>query len=129
MASFALNIAAFAKRAKADTALVAGKVTLEIFRRVIMKSPVDTGRFRGNWEPSEGEASSVSNPNTMDKRGSAAIEKSAALIPANRGGVFYLANNLPYAQRLEDGYSGQAPVGMVKLTCLEFPGIVKEVAQ
>lgn len=41
------------------------------------------------------------------------------------GHIFYITNSLPYAKRLEDGYSTQAPAGMVALTVAEFQGIVK----
>lgn len=129
MGTFALDLSAFAAKAKGNLGLVAGRTTLEIFRRVIMRSPVDTGRFRGNWMPSEGEASNFLDPNTMDKSGGAAVAKCAALIPTDRGGVFRLANNLPYAKKLEEGYSKQAPVGMVTLTVIEIGGIVNEAAK
>ena len=36
------------------------------------------------------------------------------------GGVFFVGNNLPYAYRLETGYSKQAPSGLVGLTVLRF---------
>jgi len=41
--------------------------------------------------------------------------------------VIYLTNNLPYAQRLEEGYSQQAPAGMVALTIQEFQAIANEI--
>jgi hypothetical protein len=44
------------------------------------------------------------------------------------GRVFYLANNVPYAQRIEDGWSRQAPTGLVALTAMEFQNIVGESA-
>ena len=36
------------------------------------------------------------------------------------GQTMYLTNSLPYAQRLESGWSGQAPAGMVKVTIANF---------
>ncbi|NBT33816.1 MAG: hypothetical protein EBT13_18445 [Rhodobacteraceae bacterium] len=33
--------------------------------------------------------------------------------------IIYIQNNLPYANRLENGWSGQAPQGMVALTVAE----------
>jgi hypothetical protein len=50
-----------------------------------------------------------------------------AAIPAEPAGhVLYLANNLPYAQRLEEGWSGQQPQGIVSRTAVEFQMIVNE---
>ena len=110
---------------KMDIAL--RKISLEVFARVIMKSPVDIGRFRGNWQVAIGSA-----PNGTleidDKTGTATISKAdAALIGANAGDVIYLANNMPYATRLEEGYSQKAPQGMVALTVQEFSDIVGEI--
>jgi hypothetical protein len=34
---------------------------------------------------------------------------------------------LPYIRRLEDGYSQQAPAGMVTLTVQEFAAVVKAI--
>jgi hypothetical protein len=50
-------------------------------------------------------------------------------IPGQAAGlVFYLTNNVPYAQRIEDGWSRQAPNGLVALTAVEFQQIVDEAA-
>lgn len=38
---------------------------------------------------------------------------------------FYFANSLPYAFRLENGWSKQAPMGMVKVTTAEWRDIAE----
>lgn len=96
------------------------KLALEALRRVVLKSPVDTGRFRGNWQVAIGV-----RPNgvveTVDPSGGATIANGTRPISAlDQLDVVYLVNNLPYAQRLEDGYSGQAPQGMVAVTVAEI---------
>lgn len=103
------------------------EVSLEIFSRIIMKSPVKTGRFRGNWQVAIGSA-----PNGTleidDKDGTATITKAdAELMGAKAGDTIYLANNLPYAIPLEEGHSQQAPQGMVALTVQEFADIVDKI--
>lgn len=85
------------------------------------------GRFRGNWD--YGFNQSPNNQyDVIDKIG--AISKgrieTALLTQKMAGGVHYLANNLPYAQRLEDGYSKVAPSGMVKITVIKWQSIVDE---
>lgn len=42
------------------------------------------------------------------------------------GDVVYLTNSLPYAQRLEHGWSKQAPRGMVRLSAIEFKRFVRQ---
>ena len=38
-------------------------------------------------------------------------------------------NNAPYAQRIENGWSRQAPQGLVGLTVVMFQQIVREAAE
>jgi hypothetical protein len=63
----------------------------------------------------------------IDKDGSATIAAHASVIGiAKAGQVQYLVNNLPYAQRIEQGWSRQAPVGLVALTVVEWNNIVED---
>jgi hypothetical protein len=39
---------------------------------------------------------------------------------------YYITNNLPYAERLEYGWSGQAPSGMIRLSLAEFEQVLRE---
>lgn len=99
--------------------------TLEIFTRVVRKSPVDTGRFRGNWNIDQ--RGFVYEK--YDKSGAAAIAEITEKVQSSEvGGIISLINNLPYAERLEFGHSKQAPEGMVRLTALEFGSIVEDEA-
>lgn len=96
---------------------VARKVAFELFGAVVRKSPVDTGRFRANWNVSYGDASVTTTASTNQSRALTEVSKTLTL-PV--GGVMYLANGLPYAVRLENGYSKQAPVGMVRTSLAEY---------
>lgn len=117
------NIHAFdlALRKEADEVPeLAGKVqraiALEALRGVVMMTPVDTGRARGNWQvthdtPADGEV------DVADKGGRATIGKGAAEIAAIEPfEVTYLTNNLDYIEELEKGSSKQSPHGMVGVT-------------
>lgn len=73
---------------------------------VVSASPVDTGAFRANHRVSvNSEDNSVGEANN-----------SGAIKSAKFGDVIYIQNNLPYAERLENGWSGQAPVGVYGVT-------------
>lgn len=107
--------------------LAVRKIALEMFSRVILKSPVDTGRFRANWQVAVGSVPD-GTLSLEDKSGTATVNKAtAATAGVKSGDVIYLVNNLPYAQRLEDGYSGQAPGGMVGLTVQQFQQVVRQI--
>jgi hypothetical protein len=103
------------------------KVVFEMFRRIVLKTPVDVGRARSNWQPSIGSPA-TGTIDAPDKSGNATIAKAKAILAvANAGDTIYLSNNLPYIRRLEEGYSQQAPAGMVALTVQEFAAIVKQI--
>lgn len=126
MASFSLDISKWVEKAQGRIDLVVRKISLDLFSRVILRSPVDTGRFRGNWSVAIGSVpDGVLELN--DKSGSATVSKAtAAVANVKAGDVIYLVNNLPYGPRLEYGWSKQAPAGMVRVTIQEFGGAVAD---
>lgn len=117
------------------------KISMDLFKSVILMSPVGNpdlwkdpvrgyvgGRFKGNWQ-----AGINSAPGGVldgkDKTGWATTGKMIGTIDgkASEGDAVYLVNNLPYAQRLEEGWSTQAPGGMVALSIQKFDGLVRKV--
>ena len=139
MGRFEDDINKFQRKTADKMDKIVRKVSLEILKSVVFKSPVDTGRFRSNWQVSIGSVPS----GTVGYQGTEAIaERAGSKGPvyeatvakskgtadsAKAGDVIYIANNLPYAVRLEEGYSGQAPAGMVTLTVQEFASTVKRI--
>lgn len=97
---------------------------------IIKKDGYVGGRFRGNWQvsfdlPATGEVDRV------DGNGSETKRIGAAIIQTFHVGVgsIYLMNNVPYAQRLEYGWSGQAPQGVVRITVAEFDAFVRKAVE
>lgn len=126
MGQFEIGLRKFAEKTELKINDVVRKIGLEVYSSVVMRSPVDTGRFRGNWNLSlAGFDPSVSE--LTDKEGAASIANATVSIAAYNGGSIYISNNLPYAQRLEDGWSKQAPVGMLRITAVEFQDMVNKV--
>lgn len=126
---FTLDIAAFVERAKENADLVLRKVALDMFSRVVIKTPVDTGRARGAWQCAIGSIP-VGQVNHLDKTGGETIARiNAAVSPAKAGDVVYLVANLPYINQLEYGWSAQAPSGMIRVTIAEWNGAVERAAQ
>lgn len=100
-------------------------VFFEVARRIIMRTPVDTGRARGNWLPGVGDFKTGFNNESLDPSGQGALAAVQAALGTHRPGQdLTLANNLVYILPLENGHSKQAPAGMVELTVAEFDGIV-----
>lgn len=119
--SFTLNMTRWCNKAKGTTVLVVQKIAMETFKRVIYRSPVDTGRFRANW------GCQVGSPYTQtveifDKDGRGTVVLAENVVKGWNGqGVVYLCNNLSYGPALEYfSHSGQAPNGMIRVTAAEI---------
>jgi len=93
------------------------KIALELLKKVTMKSPVDTGRFRANWMVGIGGADETTTENTVNDsmmRGSIVLAAYRALKQ------IHISNNLPYAAALEHGHSQQAPLGVAEISVAEI---------
>lgn len=123
--TFGLDIARFVEKAKAAPEQVVRKVGLDLASRVVLRSPVDTGRFRANWNVAFGRVDTLTTPST-DKTGGKTLERVRVQLNGwTAGQDIYLTNSLPYAIRLEYGWSKkQAPMGMVRITVTEFQTFV-----
>ena len=124
--SFTVDLSRLVAKSKGNIDRAIHKVALDVFQGVVKKSPVDTGRFRGNWTVSIGSYSAQALDRTDKRRlGSlpgheSALRADAALTAFKAGAPIYITNSLPYADRLENGWSQQAPTGMVRLTLMEI---------
>lgn len=141
---FTIALQKFAKDAPEKAQEIARKVSIELLKSVVLKSPVGNpslwknpapagyvgGRFRANWNVGIGSIDlNIGAP--PDKTGQRAIAKGTGEILASEAGQdIYITNSLPYAQRLEyEGWSSQAPQGMVRITIAQFNGIVNREAR
>lgn len=125
--TFSADISKFVKKSNGNTEIVVRRIGLELFNKVVMKSPVDTGRFRGNWYLSvNAPYKQTFQRFDMNALGSSPGDNfyNEAQSNVNRWKLadnsIYITNNLPYAERLEFGYSDQAPQGMARLSVMEI---------
>lgn len=128
MSKFTLDIQAFVAKAKKNPEIVMRQVSMKLFSAIIKASPVDTGRFRGNWQTT-GVTPATGLIAGVDPTGNKAVNSAATFITNAPGwGTFTLTNNLPYAERLEYGWSKQAPTGMVRINVVRFQQLINEEA-
>lgn len=126
--SFALDVSKFVEKAKKNPEKVMRQVSIKLFSAIIKASPVDTGRFRMNWMAS-GSAPASGITDATDKSGNIATGNATSFVlKATDWREFTLTNNLPYAQRLEYGWSQQAPQGMVRTNISRFQQLINEEA-
>lgn len=113
---------------------------IKFFGQIVKASPVDTGRFRANWFLTTSAPSVRVKPNSKKTED----EVNQRIIRAVNGSVgqrlFYLTNNLPYAEVIEfggygdgpktiNGFSRQAAKGVVRVTAKNFSRIFNENAR
>lgn len=90
------------------------KIARELFSSIVRRTPVDTGRARGNWFISSGTPVLTSQPLTFDPTGKARISDiNRFTAQFSLGQTLWLANNLDYIGKLEAGHSPQARGGMI----------------
>ena len=131
MSKFTLDVKAFCEKAKKNPEIVMRQVSMKLFSAIIKASPVDTGRFRNNWFAAAGPTPSRETTTYTGKQGTAAINRASKVIGESRGmgwTELTLTNNLPYAQRLEYGWSKQAPTGIVRVNVARFNTLLEQEA-
>lgn len=142
--TFALNIARFVDKAGKNASTVVRKIGIETLKSVVLKSPVGNpenwkspppkgyvgGRLRANWNVSFNSPDTATTERT-DKTGAATITRgTAALANADTERPIYIMNSLPYVRRIEyQGWSAQAPAGMVRVTVAEMQFKVNEIVR
>lgn len=101
---------------KETTRRVHRAIALESLRRIMQKTPVDTGRLRGNWQVTTGqiaggvvdvtpqETTYTGSPPPIALVGSAAFAQGEAEIAKTPAfSETFISNNLPYAAIVEFG--------------------------
>ena len=133
--SFSSDIKKFAEKAKIGYNDAVNISLLNVSRSIVFMTPVDEGRARGNWF-----ASLSSYPTATSDSKAVNMSQVQAVTENAAGKVFYLTNNLPYIRKLEyggypnpssgdktiNGFSTQAPKGMVRISIENFEQGLKE---
>ncbi len=126
---FAADLNKLCKRAGDKAEMVVRKTALELQGGMIEKSPVDTGRFKGNWQCGIG-AMNTDTSAAPEKSGSSALGRTETTLQGWKPGqTIWLTNSLVYARRLEAGWSQQAPTGVVRLTVQAYAQALKTAVE
>jgi hypothetical protein len=123
---FSLDVSKFVNQYKIRIDLVIKKIVFDMFARIVLRSPVDTGRFRANWMIASGQMDVTTTEATDKSDDAAPTLAKLGKFEIKEGESVFITNSLPYAIPLEHGHSKQAPQGMVRITVSEFPGVVDQ---
>lgn len=140
MGQFVVDLERFVRRFSVNKGRVIKKVVMDLSTAMIERTPVGDpltwkhpapagyagGRARGSW--TYGFESAPTGVDENDASGQRSMDRISAALASNDGvGLHYIINSVPYMRRLEyDGWSTQAPSGMVRITVAEFQRFVDE---
>lgn len=97
-------------------------IAIAMLNEIVLRSPVDTGRFRGNNIVSVG-APVYASTLSVDPAGAETIQNGVRAVTGLEPYTqVFIQNNLPYAGALEDGHSQQAPAGIYAVS---FNGVAE----
>jgi len=104
------------------------RVALAAYREINRASPVDKGTFRANWVASTDTIDRSADLSKTTKDVNEAVTAATAVITngAKLGTTVFISNSVPYAGKLEDGYSPQAPAGVVAPTLTTIKNALEE---
>lgn len=118
----------YSKKCKENIDDTKKRVAFALYSSIVEKTPVDTGRARGNWhitvggqsyEVFDNEAKTDSSVNTM-------ITNGLSQISGSGDKSIFIQNNVEYIVPLEYGKSKQAPNGMVGITVANMQRYIDE---
>lgn len=124
--SFQRDITRFAEKTGVRGVTLQRNLAMQAFTGVMRKSPVKSGRFRGNWRVGINLVDLTENWAYKNKSAQGSVDPKGfgtgknAILGAKWGDSIYITNNLIYGPKLESGtWSKQAPNGMLKITFAE----------
>lgn len=140
--SFSSDIAKFVAKTNRRNNAIVRKLVIDMGTSLVMKTPVGNptlwknpdgapagyagGAARANWQYGNG-AMPEGFLDAIDKGGNSTINRIIGGVQASpAASIHWIANNLPYIERLETGWSTQAPQGMLRLTVAEFEQTVRD---
>ena len=133
-AEFSLALQKMAVAIDGDISKVVRNGVLRAFRNIVKRSPVDTGAYRAshgiaNAEPSDNDGVVEGGKSNYKTVGGQRVKVSNNVVAPPTvdwtwqvgDGDIWLYNNVPYAQRIEEGHSQkQAPEGVYRLALAEI---------
>lgn len=120
---FVVGINRFRDRTVPQTlVLVVKKIALTYLSAVVRATPVRTGRARANWQLTL-DVPAAGVLDTVDQ--SAPVRNGLGKLSLLRAFQnVWISNNLPYAKRLNEGWSKQAPAGMTSVARVQVKAVL-----
>lgn len=107
------------------------EVALRVDQILVMETPVASGYARSNWIPALGIGSIEERPSFGPGGGSLQIAEMQQVVAQYSGDVkraIHITNNVIYINRLNEGWSAQAPAGFVDAAVIKGIEAAAEVS-
>lgn len=126
LGGFAKRMRQYADNVDNNRSKVVRTIALAADQAIVTATPVDTGAARSNWNVGiDGPDSTVREAYSPGENGSTAAENTAQAIAAGKAVIaqfdkkkghlsIWISNALPYIERLNEGWSAQAPAKYVE---------------
>lgn len=122
---FTKRIKALAGRIGVNVNKTVIQTAVAVQQTVVLATPVDTGRARGNWQLNVGSRI-TDEIERLDQGGSATIAENATKAVTRREGQnIFISNNVNYIGFLNEGSSAQAPAGFVEMAVQAAVGVIR----
>lgn len=102
----------FVVQVVSDSEAYVKTIVIDTVQSLVVSSPVDTGAYRSSHIVSIDSVDMGLRGHETNANQDAAIQA----VKIKLGNLVYIQNNLPYAERLENGWSDQAPQGIYSTT-------------
>lgn len=128
MGSFSHDLRRFRSNTEKKLDMIVRKIVFDVYRRIVKRSPVDTGRFRANNQISLNSLPPDSVFQFGKNRGAILRKGQDVLKAFELGDTVFIYNNVVYALALEYGHSQQAPEGIYRISVQELMAHIGAVA-
>ncbi len=124
--NFSLDLTRFIEKTQGNMDKAVRQTVALIAQELDHRTPRDTGRLAANWQfgkysPPTGIVNSVEIA-----EGAVGRRIATEAVDVMAGGEVWIVNNMPYAGRIEYGYSQKQPAGMVRTTLANLPAALEQ---
>lgn len=122
-ANFSKSLESLCDYVNGSVEKVIRKACIDLYRKIVERCPVDTGRAKANWQISTTYSDYVRGDNdgfSFNEIKTIVEDEISDFKFELHDDVVIIYNNLEYIEQLENGSSQQAPSGMVSVSLVEF---------
>lgn len=128
--SFLVDLSELIKQKKINAENIVIGSTINLYKAIVLKTPVDTGHLVANWQVElNKKPTNVLPISDINKSGTLSYGAKTIAQWSFKDKNIWIANNVKYAYDIEYGKSRvKAPQGMVRVSLQEFDSMFKGTA-